>query len=206
MKSRPYFLPADQSKPQARQNQFGGTLGGPDRPQQAVLLRELRRHQRSSERPAIRHGADGRDAARRFLRVADAIYDPLTGAANGSGRTAFPGNIIPQNRLDPIVQKLIADAAAARRFRICSPITISRTGQFEFTRRKTDAKVTLNASPKLILLGASRLAELRLQEPADVRRPRRIAGVHNRRQKRATALGTPTRSPEAPTTRSGRIS
>src|SRR4029434_6040803 len=29
MKTRPYFLPADQSKPEARQNQFGGTLGGP---------------------------------------------------------------------------------------------------------------------------------------------------------------------------------
>ena len=32
------------------------------------------------------------------------IYDPATGAANGSGRTAFPGNIIPASRIDSIVQ------------------------------------------------------------------------------------------------------
>ncbi|HYU80330.1 MAG TPA: hypothetical protein VEK56_15175 [Vicinamibacterales bacterium] len=27
--ARPYFLPAEDKKPEARQNQFGGTLGGP---------------------------------------------------------------------------------------------------------------------------------------------------------------------------------
>jgi hypothetical protein len=32
------------------------------------------------------------------------IYDPSTGSADGSGRTAFPGNIIPANRQDPIAQ------------------------------------------------------------------------------------------------------
>jgi hypothetical protein len=30
------------------------------------------------------------------------IYDPLTGDANGNGRTPFPGNIIPQNRINPV--------------------------------------------------------------------------------------------------------
>jgi trimeric autotransporter adhesin len=30
------------------------------------------------------------------------IYDPLTGDANGNGRTPFPGNIIPANRLNPV--------------------------------------------------------------------------------------------------------
>ena len=29
LKARPYFLPASEEKPEARQNQFGGTLGGP---------------------------------------------------------------------------------------------------------------------------------------------------------------------------------
>ena len=44
-----------------------------------------------------------------FTEVTNGIYDPLTGAGqrNGSGRTAFPGNVIPPNRISPIAQKLI---------------------------------------------------------------------------------------------------
>lgn len=30
------------------------------------------------------------------------IYDPLTGDASGNGRQPFPGNVIPQNRLNPV--------------------------------------------------------------------------------------------------------
>ncbi len=36
-----------------------------------------------------------------------AIYDPFTGAADGTGRTAFPGNIIPGSRINPITTKLL---------------------------------------------------------------------------------------------------
>ena len=109
MKARPYFLPADQEKPKARQNQCGGTLGGPHRPQQAVLLRQLRGHRRQAGRAAIRHRADGGDAPRRFLRLADADLRPGDRQRRRRGRTAFAGNIIPRDRFDPIVQKLIAD-------------------------------------------------------------------------------------------------
>jgi hypothetical protein len=35
------------------------------------------------------------------------IYDPLTAAADGSGKTPFPNNTIPTSRLDPISQKLL---------------------------------------------------------------------------------------------------
>ncbi len=35
------------------------------------------------------------------------IYDPLTGNADGTGRTQFPGNVIPQNRIDPTSASVI---------------------------------------------------------------------------------------------------
>lgn len=41
------------------------------------------------------------------------IYDPNTGTSTGAGKTAFGGNIIPSNRLDPISQKFLAYYAAA---------------------------------------------------------------------------------------------
>jgi hypothetical protein len=36
------------------------------------------------------------------------IYDPLTGAANGTGRTAFAGKAIPSSRIDAGIQALLA--------------------------------------------------------------------------------------------------
>ena len=35
------------------------------------------------------------------------IFDPMTGAANGSGRTPFTGNIIPAARISPIIRKIV---------------------------------------------------------------------------------------------------
>ena len=36
------------------------------------------------------------------------IYDPLTGDANGNGRTPFPGNKIPADRLNPVAVKMLS--------------------------------------------------------------------------------------------------
>jgi len=35
------------------------------------------------------------------------IYDPMTGAANGTGREPFAGNIIPSSRMDPGIQAVL---------------------------------------------------------------------------------------------------
>jgi hypothetical protein len=47
------------------------------------------------------------------------IYDPATGNANGTGRTPFPGNVIPANRIDPtsaLVLKEFYHPAATTQF------------------------------------------------------------------------------------------
>jgi hypothetical protein len=41
------------------------------------------------------------------MRAYPAVYDPLTGNPDGGGRVPFAGSQIPQNRKDPIVQKII---------------------------------------------------------------------------------------------------
>ncbi len=37
------------------------------------------------------------------------IYDPLTGAADGTGRTPFPGNVIPASRISTVGKNLVAN-------------------------------------------------------------------------------------------------
>jgi TonB dependent receptor/Carboxypeptidase regulatory-like domain len=152
LKARPYFLPSGEEKPDARQNQFGGTLGGPIVQNRLFFFGsyegtyDRQRAQRFGTVPtaAMRSGD--------FSASSTPIYDPLTGNPNGSGRTAFAGNVIPRARLDPIVQKLIADLPLPT-FPDRLTDNYFATGEFEFARRKTDAKVTYNATDKLILSG-----------------------------------------------------
>jgi hypothetical protein len=43
-----------------------------------------------------------------FSAVSSKIYDPLTGDVTGANRVAFPGNIIPQERISPIARRILA--------------------------------------------------------------------------------------------------
>jgi hypothetical protein len=43
-----------------------------------------------------------------FSGAPTTIYDPATGNPDGTGRTPFPGNVIPANRLSPLAQRLLA--------------------------------------------------------------------------------------------------
>ena len=152
LKSRPYFLPATEEKPDARQNQFGGTLGGPIVKNKLFFFGSY--EGTYDRQKAQRFGTVPTAAMRRgdFSASPNPIYDPLTGTATGTGRTAFAGNIIPANRLDPTVQKLIADLPLPT-FPDRVTDNYFATGDFAFARRKTDAKVTFNATNNLILSG-----------------------------------------------------
>ena len=70
-----------------------------------------------------------------FTEFANGIYDPTTGALNGTGRTAFAGNIIPANRISPIAQKLIG-------FMPMPNIAGAAVGQANFTRAMVRERTT----------------------------------------------------------------
>ena len=82
--------------------------GWPHYQKQAVLFRKLRR--RFFPLRDLRSGlvsAAGR-CRRKSLHRTNPIYDPNTGAANGTGKTPFPGNMIPVSRINPVITKINA--------------------------------------------------------------------------------------------------
>ncbi len=104
------FFP--QVKAPTRQNEFGGTIGGPIRRNRTfffVSIESFRRRQGATQplvtipTPEFLQG--------NFSAWTQPIYDPATTRPDGRGgftRDLFPGNVIPQSRISPISQKIAA--------------------------------------------------------------------------------------------------
>jgi hypothetical protein len=106
LRARNFFLPrkADGSpgdKPQTDRNIAGGTLGGP------IVKNKLfffAGYEGLFERAARTRLTTVPTAAMRagdFSALNVTLFDPTTGNPDGTGRTPFPGNRIPSNRMDP---------------------------------------------------------------------------------------------------------
>jgi hypothetical protein len=109
-----YFDSAANPIPEFRLNQFGGFVGGRVNPKsrdpktffffdyQGEYIRQGQTYISTVPTAAYRSG--------NFSGAAQTIYDPLTQVRNAQGqyvRSAFSGNVIPANRLDPVGQNLI---------------------------------------------------------------------------------------------------
>ena len=96
-------------RPETKYLQSGFTLGGPIKRDKTFFfgdyqhtLDQLGRTTRATiPTMAFRNGD--------FSGAPTLIYDPLTGNADGTGRTPFPGNIIPANRISPIARSILSN-------------------------------------------------------------------------------------------------
>jgi hypothetical protein len=109
------------TKPVITYNYFGGTIGGPVMKNKLFFFFDFLRttdHRGLLNRFQL-PTADFRNgdfsaaltnpsSISSSYRAPVVIYDPLTGNPDGSGRTLFPGNKIPDNRISPIAKKLLA--------------------------------------------------------------------------------------------------
>lgn len=151
MRARNFFYYQPGTLPKNIFNQFGGTFGGPVIKNRLFFFgsweRTVRRQNASAFRTlptaALRQGDFSGTGAR--------IYDPATGAANGTGRTLFPGDRIPTNRIDPIVQKLIALIPAPNLISATPANNYFASGTYEFNRDNYDFKVNYIPSDKSTL-------------------------------------------------------
>ena len=133
--------------PKYIQNQYGGTLGGP-------IVRNKLFFFGSHERTARRWNVS------RFLTIPTAdqragdfsaygvtLYDPMTGAADGSGRSPFPGAVIPANRQSRVARQINDWLPAPTHPGPTNNYFASAPAVFD--RDSTDAKVNWNPTSKL---------------------------------------------------------
>jgi Carboxypeptidase regulatory-like domain len=101
----PFF---DKTAPPFQLNQFGGSIGGPIRRNrtfffadyQGLRVKQTNTSLISEPTPALRSG--------NFSSLPGVIYDPNTYNAATNTRQPFPGNTIPQDRINPVAQSLLA--------------------------------------------------------------------------------------------------
>ena len=107
LRARNFFYYGDRL-PKNIINQFGGTFGGPIIKNKLFFFTSyegMRQRQSFSRFATVPTEANHNG---HFSTANTPLYDPATGAANGTGRTLFRGGIIPANRIDPLARRLLA--------------------------------------------------------------------------------------------------
>jgi outer membrane receptor protein involved in Fe transport len=100
MDARNYFLPSPLPQNILKQNQFGGTVGGPIFKDKTFFFLSYEGIRSISEAPSTAIVLTPAQRRGDFSAYSSPITDPIT-------NLPFPGNIIPQSRLNPVATSII---------------------------------------------------------------------------------------------------
>ena len=162
VQARPFFFAGD-DLPKNLLHQFGGTIGGPIVKNKLFFFADYERTTR--RRFASAFATVPTDALKRgdFSGVGATIYDPNTGAADGSNRTPFPNGLIPGGRIDPAAAHMtnLTPSPNLTTF----PSNYFATGTYSFNRHTSDIKINYNPTDRTSMFGRYSISPSNIFDP-----------------------------------------
>ena len=135
-------------------NQFGASLGGPIVKDKLFFFGDYQGMRNSLSTSALYTTPTDAFKQGNFssLALTNPIFDPATGNADGTGRTQFPNNIIPQSRLSPAALNLLALLPEPTNPSLDNNnYTVSRPGTFD--QNQFNTRLDYYVSPKTLIFG-----------------------------------------------------
>jgi len=150
-----YQWAADRSQPKPKYiyNQYGGTIGGPIKKDKLFYFLSYEgTHYSENATQAVQVPTLAMKAGD-LSASPTPIYDPRTGNPDGTGRTPFPGNIIPKDRIDPGIQAILNLGGWAPNTKGSGAFGLARNyvtsaPNYQW-RRQYDTKLSYNPTSKL---------------------------------------------------------
>lgn len=154
LQAKPFFLPSGQSNPKSIDNDVGATMGGPIVKNKLFFFSSYEGDFLRSDTGEFATVPTGAMIQRNFSQTGTTIYNPATGNPDGTGKTPFPGGMIPSSEIDSHIQKLLALIPAPN----TSEFGANSNNYYNnlpttYNLHKIDAKVDWNATDKLRLTG-----------------------------------------------------
>jgi outer membrane receptor protein involved in Fe transport len=132
-------------------NQFGGTVGGPIRRNHLFFFASyegMRQRQSFSRLTTVPTDAN---RAGDFSATGASLYDPATGAPNGTGRQLFPGAIVPAARIDSISKQILGLVPEPNRPGTANNLFLSAPELID--RNNYDGKINWNPTARATVFG-----------------------------------------------------
>lgn len=146
-------------------NQFGGTVGGPIIRNRVFFftsyekMLQRQNFSRLATIPTMQHRTGD------FSDTPTTIYDPLTGAANGSGRTPFAGQRIPNSRISPIATTVLGLLPAPSYNNLFAQ-NLFASAPMKIDRDNWDIKLNWNVSSDTAIFGRYAIFDYATYDPA----------------------------------------
>jgi hypothetical protein len=179
------FNPAGFRKPKYILNQYGGSAGGPIVKNKLFFFADWegtkRRMLASATKTVINpaavfdaggnanlSGAIPAGANCNVAAVAGCVFDPNTGNPDGTGRSAFPGNIIPANRIDAAAKAMLGRINTAGFLNgdgVTAINNYNSTGSAKLDRNTVDTKINYLPNGRTMIFGRYSISPTTLFDP-----------------------------------------
>ncbi|MGA3025447.1 MAG: TonB-dependent receptor [Bryobacteraceae bacterium] len=164
LNARPYFFTGAEL-PKNIVNLMGASMGGPIKRNKLFFFGDWERTMQRQFISGFATIPNSTLTSGNFSGVSTIIYNPMSGNANGTGRTPFPGNIIPAGMIDPAATALFGLMPQPNQNTATPSSDYFGAGDYALTRDNADGKLNYNPTENSQVFGRYSISKETIADP-----------------------------------------